>query len=201
MLGNDVVDLGDPESRAETRHPRFDARVFDETERTLIAVSVEDERERWLIWAAKESAYKAARKEDPRTIFAPSRFVVRREGRGRLGVAVGDRDFRIDVRADAEYVHAVARRVGDPPRALCTAVALLASAGDDATASVAVRRLAVARLAARLGVPAAYLAIRREGRLPTLWLRGRRTTVDLSLSHHGRFVAFACTIPAAGGLA
>ena len=201
MLGNDVVDLGDPESRAESRHPRFDARVFDETERALIAASMEGERERWLIWAAKESAYKAARKEDPRTIFAPSRFVVRREGHGQLGVAVDDRDFRIDVRADAAHVHAVARRVGDPPWALCTAVASFAPAAGDATASVAVRRLAIATLAAGLGVPAADLAIRREGRIPTLWFRGRRTGADLSLAHHGRFVAFACAIPTARSLA
>jgi phosphopantetheinyl transferase (holo-ACP synthase) len=195
MLGNDVVDLGDPETRAEGRHSRFDARVFDQTERALIAASAGRERERWLLWAAKESAYKAARQEDPRTIFAPSCFVVRCDGPGRLGVTIGDRAFRIDVRADAEHVHAVARRAGDPPRALCTAVVPLTSADGDGGGSVAVRRLAIATLAARLGVPAGDLAIGREGRIPTLWFRGRRTAAHLSLSHHGRFVAFACTIP------
>jgi phosphopantetheinyl transferase (holo-ACP synthase) len=201
MLGNDVVDLGDPETRAGSRHPRFDVRVFDETERVLIAASPERDRERWLLWAAKESAYKAARKEDPRTIFAPSRFVVRRDADGRLGVTAGARAFRIDVRANVDHVHAVARRTGDPPRILCTAVASLAPAERDGAESLAVRRLAITALAARLDVPAADLAVRREGRIPTLWLRGCRTAADLSLSHHGRFVAFACTIPTEGTLA
>src|SRR5439155_10573151 len=64
MIGNDIVDLGDSESHAEGRHPRFDGRVFDETEHALIDATPEPERVRWLLWAAKESAYKAARKED-----------------------------------------------------------------------------------------------------------------------------------------
>ena len=32
MLGNDVVDLEDPETRPETFRPRFDERVFDPME-------------------------------------------------------------------------------------------------------------------------------------------------------------------------
>ena len=94
MLGNDIVDLGDPESRAEGRHARFDGRVFDETERVLIDAAPEPERVRWLLWAAKESAYKAARKEDPHTVFAPSCFVVRLEGDARGGPWRGGRRAR-----------------------------------------------------------------------------------------------------------
>ena len=36
MLGNDVVDLGDPECREARLHPRFDARVFTPEERTAL---------------------------------------------------------------------------------------------------------------------------------------------------------------------
>jgi len=192
MIGNDVVDLGDPESRAEGRHPRFDARVFDETERALLDASPRCERVRWLLWAAKEGTYKAARKDDPRTVFAPARFHVRRESDARLTVSIGDRRFRVDVVVGAEHVHAVARPAEDPPAATCSAVARVP---ERATGSDAVRRLAIARLARRLGVAPEDLAIRRAGRVPTLWVRGRRSPADLSLSHHGRFVAFACTLP------
>src|SRR5437867_200164 len=62
MLGNDLVDLGDADSCAAALHARFDGRVFDPVEREWIAASPHGERVRWLIWAAKESAYKAARK-------------------------------------------------------------------------------------------------------------------------------------------
>ena len=33
MVGSDIVDLADPETRPGAAHPRFDARVFDEDER------------------------------------------------------------------------------------------------------------------------------------------------------------------------
>jgi len=192
MIGNDVVDLGDPESRGEGRHPRFDGRVFDETERALIGASPQPERTRGFLWAAKESAYKAARKEDPRTVFAPSRFVVELVGDARVSVAVGDHRFHVDLVAGVDHVHAVAWGAGESPDAICTAVAKLP---EGATGSDAARWLAIATLSRRLGVAPEDLAIRRDGRIPALWLRGRPSPTDLSLSHHGRFVAFACTLP------
>ena len=192
MIGNDVVDLGDPESRAEGRHPRFDGRVFDEAERALIQGSGQPERIRWLLWAAKESAYKAARKEDPRTVFAPSRFHAERHADGRLTVSIGDRRFRVNVVVGVEHLHAVARRAGDPAAAMHSAVARLP---ERATGTDAVRQLAIATLSGLFGVSPEELAVRREGRIPALWLRGRPSPADLSLSHHGRFVAFACRLP------
>ena len=56
MVGNDVVDLRDPESAAETLHPRFDKRVFSVREREAMAESRDAARLRWKFWAAKESA-------------------------------------------------------------------------------------------------------------------------------------------------
>ncbi len=195
MIGNDVVDLGDAESRAAGRHARFDDRVFAAVERELIAASPLGERARWVIWAAKESTYKAARKEDPRTVFAPRRFLVRFESatvRSEItlgaSVRVGDRRFRVDVAVDADHVHAVAYAAADPPDPIWTAVGSHAGVAP----TDAVRRLVVATLSRGLGLPPDDLAIRRDGRIPTLWLRGRRSLADLSLSHHGRFVAFAC---------
>ncbi len=78
MLGNDVVDLCDRDSHPTTLHPRFDERVFTDGERAALAASDSIGRERWRIWAAKEAAYKAARKLDARICFSPRRFVVDR---------------------------------------------------------------------------------------------------------------------------
>jgi hypothetical protein len=60
-------------------------------------------------------------------------------------------------------------------------------------ASAAVRRLALQSLARELEVDVARLAIGRRGRIPTVELDGRTLPVSLSLSHHGRFVAFAAS--------
>ena len=62
--------------------------------------------------------------------------------------------------------------------------------------SAAARTLAIDTIAPVLGVPPEDLEIVRSGRIPLLLRRGGRACGDLSLSHHGRFVAFACEISA-----
>ena len=61
-------------------------------------------------------------------------------------------------------------------------------------ASRAVRDLAAHALATRLRLPEDAVRIGRQGRIPTLELSGHDAPLDLSLSHHGRFVAFACDL-------
>jgi hypothetical protein len=71
-------------------------------------------------------------------------------------------------------------------------VALLAPAARQGRGpSVAVRRLAIAALATRLGVHPSRVGIVSEKRIPRVEIDGRRAPIDLSLSHHGRLVAFA----------
>ncbi len=59
--------------------------------------------------------------------------------------------------------------------------------------SLAARRLARESLAVELGVAVSELEVRRCGRIPALWLHGEPAGFDLSLSHHGGWVAFACS--------
>ena len=192
MVGNDVVDLGDAETREGPSHPRFDARVFAPSERAALAASAAPNRLRWCLWAAKEAAYKFGVKRTPGLIFSPRCFVVtlRRGLVGRVQHPSGAAD--VALRSDGDAIHAVATE--------CGGTALLAGvASSDATleASEAVRGLARERLAARLGVAPSALRIGRRGRVPTLRLRGDPRRFDLSLSHHGRYLAFACDVTGA----
>jgi phosphopantetheinyl transferase (holo-ACP synthase) len=182
MLGNDVVDLAD----AAGHHPRFAARVFTPAERVLLAA---DPALCGVLWAAKESAYKAARKADPATVFSPSAFLVALDRRERARVTVGERRFVVDLLRTAEYVHAVARAAEDAPTAAFAAVGAVPAGASD---SAAVRRLAVDTLERALDMDG--LAIGRDGRIPLLLRHGRPMPADLSLSHHGRFAAFACRL-------
>jgi phosphopantetheinyl transferase (holo-ACP synthase) len=184
MLGNDVVDLARCEHGA--RHPRFDARVFSESERALIARDA-SQRVRWLLWAAKEAAYKAAKQLDAATVWAPARFEVSLESRTGGVVRHGAREFALRVEEHAGFVHALAS--GDAfARTLHAGVEALAG-GD---ASPAARAFACRALAPRLGIAPLRLSIAKRGRIPVLCIDGRAARAELSLSHHGRFVAFAC---------
>jgi hypothetical protein len=192
MIGNDVVDLGDPDSRIAGHHPRFDGRVFAPSERALIAAGPDGERVRWLLWAAKESAYKAARRRDAQTVFSPAQFVVSFLSRTAATVDGVGGPYDVHLDGGAEHVHAVARARDGGGTTVYSAVARLGTSGVATTPSAAVRRVTMTTLAGLLGVPEDHLAIDRDGRVPWLRVRGRPQAVDLSLSHHGRFVAFAC---------
>jgi phosphopantetheinyl transferase (holo-ACP synthase) len=189
MVGNDVVDLGDAETCNGPAHPRFDARVFAPSEQAALAASDAANRLRWSLWAAKEAAYKLAVKQSPGLVFSPRRFVVslRSDLPDEVSTPVGIFDVALASKGDA--LHAVAKARGAPTPAIG-----LTNAGSEVDASKAVRRFAARCLAERLAVTPGDLHFGRRGRVPTLQLRGDSRRFDLSLSHHGRYLAFACAI-------
>ena len=192
MIGNDVVDLGDPETRPGAQHPRFDERVFAPEEREALARSGAPNRLRWILWAAKEAAYKVARKLDPRVAFSPRRFVVRLDAALRGEVRYDGERFglRVDVLPGA--VHAIASSDAEVPASVRSELRDLPAAEADPGRSV--RALAARSLASALGAEPGAVAVVSAGRLPRLEVGGRPAAADLSLSHHGRLVAWACEV-------
>ncbi len=76
MIGNDLVDLCAREASGKSGDARFVRRVFTAREAELIAGAANPDRALWTLWAAKEAAYKVARKLRPDAIFAHSRYEV-----------------------------------------------------------------------------------------------------------------------------
>ena len=265
-IGNDVVDLGDAETRLDGLHPRFGERVFSPAERAAIAaagaaavaggepatagsgaaaaagavgrarIPTAAARARlfWALWAAKESAYKALKQLDPSIVFSPRELAVEldagallRGGRACGSVRGGTTVLRLDVTSDGDRLHAIALATEGGRGESCgpfppASVAVLsrvaacddhgpteqdhrsrvcgghgpATVGDD---SRAVRELATDAIAAALGLEASELAI--SGRPPCVVRAGVRLPLAVSLSHHGRFVAFAAALPTPAGSA
>ena len=195
-LGNDVVDLADPETRLADLHPRWVERVFTPRERAALEASPSRHRLHWALWAAKESAYKARKRLTPGTVFSPLEFAVDLAPlpASGVGVVVGrvahrDGRFDLEVRINRESVHAVVRSPGDVSGPL-----LLGLGTTDRDPSRAARRLAAATIGPALDLdPAAVEVVDRP---PVAVHRGVRLDTVLSLSHHGRFVGFACSLPA-----
>jgi phosphopantetheinyl transferase (holo-ACP synthase) len=76
LIGNDLVDLCAREAAGKSRDTRFVKRVFTAREAELIAGATDPDHALWMLWAAKEAAYKVAKKLHSGTIFAHSRFEV-----------------------------------------------------------------------------------------------------------------------------
>jgi phosphopantetheinyl transferase (holo-ACP synthase) len=193
MIGNDVVDLAQRGTQPGAQHPRFDARVFSERERELIAGDA-TQRVRWVLWAAKEAAYKVAKKLDRSVVWAPARFEVSLESREAGSVRHGEREFALRVEVRDAYVHALARGGSSACGSIACGERSGVAEAASADLSGAARDFARDSLAARLGCSAERLSIAKRGRIPVLCIDGEPARADLSLSHHGRFVAFACEL-------
>ena len=198
MVGNDVVDLRDRDARPETLHPRFDARVFSPAERLALERSEDPDRHRWRLWSAKEAAYKLARKLDASSTFSPSRFEVELDRDSRGTVCYRGRRIAVRVLEQEGGLHALATPEAAAEAELLHALVRLSPTSSGkllpGELSRAARLLACERIARRLGVAAEDLEVRKRGRIPELWLCDKPLAVDLSLSHHGELVAFACAL-------
>jgi phosphopantetheinyl transferase (holo-ACP synthase) len=191
MIGNDVVDLRDPETRSGALHPRFDARVFTDDERRVLERSPTPCRTRWLLWAAKESAFKALRRDDGRVAFRPRDFAVTLAGRG--GVVchrVARVSFRVEA-TGAQALHVVAFGPHAPVDRLACGIAAV---GGESPGSAA-RRMLIDAVARWLGASTGMLDVAQVDRVPYVRRDGVRLRIAVSLSHHGRFAAFACALP------
>ena len=76
LLGNDVVDVADPWAVGRARDRRFLGRVLSPAEADWLAGSRRPEEDLWVLWSAKEAAFKAWSRVHPGLVFAPSRFEV-----------------------------------------------------------------------------------------------------------------------------
>jgi hypothetical protein len=117
--------------------------------------------------------------------------------RGRLELALDRRAGALELELCSfeapAFVHVVAQPAGSDWARVVMAVAAADEPGEDPGS--AVRRLAIREIARAIGVDAARLDVARkadgDGRVPVLELDGCALGSSLSLSHHGRFVAFA----------
>lgn len=192
MVGNDIVDLRDPDADVESYRPGFDARVFTSRERARIAAAPRPADERWTYWAAKEATYKLARRLDSNVIFAPQRFEVHAICRQRRAIVTHRTDrYFVEFDETPERIHAIAVRSESELDAVLSRVDSI-DAGEVRNESAVVRRLACDTIAERMSIPPASLEIRATNRIPELIHCNQTTGVGVSLSHHGRWVAFAC---------
>jgi hypothetical protein len=197
IVGNDIVDLGDPEAGRESSHPRFDARVFAASELASLAESESKTMMRWILWSAKEAAYKAASRENNEVVFSPVRFVVFLDSELRGFVSHEGRRWPVRVALRGNCVHALVAGEDDADSMLWESQRLTAAELRDPSQSV--RKFAKTTIAKRLGLSASDLQIESTGKVPQLLLAKDGRPQALSLSHHGVYAGFACRVPATQG--
>ena len=189
-VGNDVVDLGDPEIAAHHGRQRFVERVCTPDEVARVTQSDKAHLMLWSLFAAKEAGFKVVAKLTPGIAFSPRRFQV---DAALTQVCHDDVRLPLLVTQTDDWVHAVASQGKIEP------VWRVERRQVEMGESDAVRQLAIQTAARHLGLPLKALAVERdEDRRfrddlspPRLLHDGEPVDVDLSLSHDGRWIACA----------
>ncbi|MEO2158087.1 MAG: 4'-phosphopantetheinyl transferase superfamily protein [bacterium] len=194
LVGNDLVDLLDPQADPRSIHQGFDARVMTTEENRLVLSALDPHRLRWMLWAAKESAFKVVKKMDPSAVFHPKAFEVDLTTFDGVHVRHSKTDFETVLFHSPKWVHAVTTlesRSAKCGSRLHSRVLSLESRNGPFDSSMEVRTFTRKALGSWLGISWAEVEIVTENRIPRVTRGGKRLEIDLSLAHDGNFVACA----------
>ena len=201
-VGNDVVDLAAPGNLDKSGDSRFCGRVFTAEERAIIAGAARPDGLLWAFWAAKEAAYKAVSRADPAVCSIPRQYRVVLDTGNAAGTAArlagkvitpgGELVLRIALTAD--WVHALAAGSEEDIERICQHVELREGTGSDVNPSAFVRGALLREIARRLDCPVGDLSVVKNPDglgAPRVLFRVDLLAAEVSLSHDGRFAAFA----------
>jgi len=211
-VGNDVVDLGNPDALGKSLDDRFVSRVFLPEEQRLIYRDSDPDCILWVLWAAKETAYKIISKFSPSVHSGPLKYQVNleevrwfpqrrpdlRSGHFTCQVETPVGLLMIGAQTERHYVHAFGSRGNQSSEgALHLKVFRLDHPCVRARNESDVVRNVLGRYLSRYWkIPFERIDIRRGLNdrgwgPPVVYVDGTPAYVDTSLSHHGRYGAFA----------
>ena len=194
MIGNDIVDVAYAALHHNWRRPGYLAKVFTTDERARVVASATPDRLVWTLWSAKESAYKVSVQQGCSRKYAPKQWkteLVGVEGDA-TAYRVNYRDFMYHVRVEAGrgWIHSIARPWGlqSDKVHVCQMVVPKELCRQRGELKQALYRECAAW---RGGESELYHVQKNAAAVPSLIYNGAHLNIPLSLSHHGRFGAYA----------
>jgi phosphopantetheine--protein transferase-like protein len=199
-VGNDVVDLKEPANAGKSRDPRFLKKILTDAEIEFIKNAERPQAALWSLWACKEAAYKVKNKSFPDIAFIPRRWQV---VFNKLQSDYSDSEVIIPEKgsvyirlfSNIQYVHCVGADSFAVLDQLIWSVEVLPEE-KEISPSLFLRDRLGEKLANNLSLNFHDIKIRRtkingELQQPCVYVDGKETDINISLSHDGRFVAYA----------
>jgi phosphopantetheinyl transferase (holo-ACP synthase) len=209
-VGNDIVDLTSPYVKGKSSETKFVQRVLTSYERQALLKYDNPDNLLQVFWAAKETAYKVSFKLCPQVTSAPRRYDVcldtPKRGRdvwGRVKTPLGF--VHITARLNPDFIHCfgtenlLARKT-----IICGVEPIDGLSQPDfcrcsETLSRMVRASAIKEIASNLSLSENDISItkvdQKKGRFfPEVYIKGEKAGITISLSHDGRFIAYAFLI-------
>jgi phosphopantetheinyl transferase (holo-ACP synthase) len=198
------VDLKEPANAGKSQDSRFLKKILTNAEIEFVKNAENPDAALWSHWAGKETAYKVIKKTYPDAAFLPRLWQVTFNKRkstysdGEVTIPGYDSVF-IRLFTNPQYVHCIGADVLAALDKLIWNVDILPEK-EKINPSLYSRYCLVQSLARHFSLNFHHIKIKRtkeNGELqpPRVYVNGRETDIDISLSHDGRFVAYV-VIPA-----
>jgi hypothetical protein len=197
------VDLREPANAGKSRDSRFLKKILTVAEIDFVQNAGNPDKALWSLWACKETAYKVKKKSCADAAFLPRWWTVifKKAGSAYLDGEVkipGAEAIYVRLFSHFRYVHCVgADHPADLDRLVCKAEVLPGQENEKIinSSSFARKRLAL-NIADFFRLNLNDIKINRvqdksELRPPHIYIGGKKSDMDISLSHDGQFVAYA----------
>lgn len=185
MIGNDIIDIAYTRKNSDWTRRGFLEKVFTADEQTCIATSIDPFTAVWRLWSMKESAYKLHMRSTRERSFSPARIACRLLDDQYGLVTLGGVDYHTTTKCSEEYIFSFAT-----PKDAYVPTHQIRKYGTtlpknyytDITQS----------LAAHLACGSTQLELKKnEIGIPHIYYAGSRHPSALSITHHGRFLAWS----------
>jgi phosphopantetheinyl transferase (holo-ACP synthase) len=189
----------------KSRDLRFLKKILTSAECEFVSAAEDPNIALWSLWAGKETAYKIIKKSTDKASFLPRFWTVQpRKSRKKKNdwevILPGEEKIFIRLFPAENYVHCVGSNDLSALDKIICGVAQMSAADIEninMPSTFARERLALA-LADHFHLNSRDIEIRREKkegelRPPCVYYEKKKYPVDISLSHDGRFVAYAFT--------
>jgi len=212
LVGNDIVDLASPFSFRKSRNSKFINRVLTTNEKVVFHSDQVTDTLLWTYWAAKESAFKVVSKIEPKVSSSPRKYEVSFDSDTKSSTKTGVVDTPVKrvhfcansyISCGKEWIHCVSssKALGLGPDIVYNAIRIdhlynYHFSCSTKNESNYVRKIAGKKMAELLSVYAENITFRKndhvgEQAYPKVYLQDKKTKIDVSFSHDGRFVAYA----------
>jgi hypothetical protein len=194
------VDLKEPANAGKSQDSRFLKKILTNAEIEFVQNAGNPDAALWSHWASKETAYKVIKKSFPDAAFLPRQWQVvfnKTKSKYSEGEVIIPGKGRVYIRffSTPQYIHCIGADVLTALDELIWSVDVLPEK-EKINPSLYLRYCLAQSLSKHFSLNFHHIKIKRareNGELqpPHVYVDGRETDIDISLSHDGRFVAYA----------
>lgn len=187
MIGNDIVDIATAQRESNWQRPRFLQKLFTENEQQIILNSEDSLISVWRFWSMKEAAYKLYTQLNPSRFYSPKKFECIFKN-GYTTVKFQDFECYVETKINSDYIISEASL---KPLKLKSEIIRFETENIKSSSLILKEKL-MNSVAKNFRISKDKFALKKDDfGIPTIDFQNNK--IYVSLTHHGRFGAFAIT--------